>query len=112
MLFEQTKLFINGKFEESSSKFATNNPYDHSTLAMIHQAEPEHVRMAIQAARRAFDAWRIIPSSEKAKFLHKLADEIEKNSEKIAVSLIFGLKIFNFFFDDRKWTLWRTVFRM
>src|SRR6218665_1808726 len=87
MIFVHTKLFINNEFIESSTKFETNNPFTQSPLTTIHRAEKEHVESAIKSAKEAFNGWKQVASSMRSKFLHKLADEIDNNSETIAVSI-------------------------
>jgi betaine-aldehyde dehydrogenase len=68
---------------ETSSRLAPG----HGTLVGQYQsATVADAKLAILSARKAFDhgPWPRMKAAERAKFLHRVADLIEQNREKIA----------------------------
>ncbi|MBR0911567.1 aldehyde dehydrogenase family protein [Bradyrhizobium japonicum] len=51
-------------------------------LAEIARCGPQEVEAAVLAAERAFPAWSALPPEERASYLHKLADAIERNATR------------------------------
>lgn len=82
----QNKLFIAGKFQASAdgATLPVINPFDGSTLTEISEAKPVDVDAAVEAARKAFPAWRALPAAARGVLLGKLADAIEKNADEFA----------------------------
>jgi aldehyde dehydrogenase (NAD+)/betaine-aldehyde dehydrogenase len=82
----QTKLFIGGKFVEAAdgASFATLNPHDGSTLAMVSEAKAADVDRAVKAAARAFPAWSRLAAADRGRLLLKLADKIEEKADELA----------------------------
>jgi acyl-CoA reductase-like NAD-dependent aldehyde dehydrogenase len=62
------------------------DPSNGETLAMIAQADIEDTRLAIQAARAAFDDgyWPNMAPGERSRLLHALVDAIEARQDEIA----------------------------
>jgi 5-carboxymethyl-2-hydroxymuconic-semialdehyde dehydrogenase len=91
--------FIDGKFVESVSKkvFVNINPFNNEPINEVAEGFAEDIDLAVQAARRAFDTgpWRKLPVTERMKYLIRIAELIEKNSEEISFleSLDTGLPI-------------------
>ena len=82
----QTKLFINNEFVDalSGKTFPTVNPATEEVICQVQEAGPEDVDKAVAAATAAFELgspWRSMAASERGKFMMKLADLMEKNSE-------------------------------
>ncbi|TKG99834.1 aldehyde dehydrogenase family protein, partial [Peribacillus simplex] len=75
------KKFINGEWMDSLSKQKTNvvNPANGKIIAEAPSGNAEDARMAIDAARTAFDSgiWSDLPASERASYLFKIAEKIE-----------------------------------
>lgn len=82
----QNKLFIGGKFQPSADggTLPVINPFDGSTLTEVAEAKPADIDAAVEAARKAFPAWRAMPAAARGALLGKLADAIEKNAEELA----------------------------
>ena len=82
----QDKLFIGGKFVEAvdGARFATLNPHDGSTLAMVSEAKAEDVDWAVKAAAKAFPAWSRMAAADRGRLLLKLADKIEEKTDELA----------------------------
>ncbi len=81
-------LFINGEFVEpkSGKRFATINPATEEPLAEIAEAGTEDVGLAVDAARDAYQSrWRDLPGSERAKYLYRIARQLQERAREFAV---------------------------
>jgi aldehyde dehydrogenase (NAD+) len=81
-------LFVGGEFIEPKSGkwFETIDPATEETLAEVAEAGPEDVDLAVTAAHRAHeDTWRELPGSERAKFLYRIARELQERAREFAV---------------------------
>jgi succinate-semialdehyde dehydrogenase/glutarate-semialdehyde dehydrogenase len=80
------KLFIAGQWVESDSKdtLEVRSPSTGKLLAKIPHASAKDVDRAVQAARKAWDAWRLTPPFERAAACHRIADRILARKEQIA----------------------------
>uniref|UniRef100_A0A8C4RRD3 Aldehyde dehydrogenase 1 family member A1 n=1 Tax=Erpetoichthys calabaricus TaxID=27687 RepID=A0A8C4RRD3_ERPCA len=77
-------LFINNEWCDSScgKKIPVYNPATGEKLCEVEEADKEDVDKAVKAARKAFELgspWRRIDASERGRFLHKLADLVERD---------------------------------
>ena len=75
----ETRLFIGGEFFDSaeSGRIPVQNPHDISLLAEVAEARAADIDRAVEAARKAFPAWKRTPAAERGRLLYKLADAIE-----------------------------------
>lgn len=76
----EAKHFINGEFVAGSggSWFDNINPVDGSSNGIIHRASQGDVAAAVNAARAALDGeWGAMPTLERLKLLHAVADGID-----------------------------------
>ena len=81
-------LFIGGEFVEpkSGTWFETINPATEETLAEVADAGPEDVDLAVRTARKAYkDRWRKLPGSERAKYLYRIARQLQERAREFAV---------------------------
>ena len=81
-------LFIGGEFVDpkSGSWFETINPATEGTLAEVADAGPEDVDLAVRTARKASkDRWRKLPGSERAKYLYRIARQLQERAREFAV---------------------------
>jgi aldehyde dehydrogenase (NAD+) len=81
-------LFINGEFVEPTSgkRFTTINPATEEPLAEIAEAGAEDVELAVDAARDAYRSrWRDLPGSERAKYLYRIARQLQERAREFAV---------------------------
>lgn len=87
---EMTELFIEGRWQESSSPdvLAILNPATEEVIGRAAVAGPADVDAAVAAARRAFPAWSARPVSERAEHLSRFADEIDKFGPQLADLLL------------------------
>ena len=81
-------LYINGQWRAPLAEQyrCTSDPSTGEELAMIAQADIEDTRLAIQAARAAFDDgfWPNMQPGERSRLLHQLVDAIEARQDEIA----------------------------
>ncbi|MFM1654540.1 aldehyde dehydrogenase family protein [Brevibacillus sp. B_LB10_24] len=78
VLKDYYQLFINGKYEDSSSGefFETHNPATGEVLARVAKAAKADVDKAVAAAREAFEngKWSKFTAARRARVLNKIAD--------------------------------------
>ncbi|RKK99226.1 hypothetical protein BFJ71_g6228 [Fusarium oxysporum] len=77
----ENRLFINGEFVPSKSRktFSVVNPTTEEVSAQVFEAGPEDVNDAVAALAAAFPPWSKLGALERAKYLFKLADALEKH---------------------------------
>ena len=81
-------LFVNGEFVEPKSGkwFTTINPATEEPLAEVAEAGPEDVGLAVDSARDAYEQrWRALPGSERAKYLYRIARQLQERAREFAV---------------------------
>lgn len=79
------KHFINGQYVAGRSEdtFELVSPVDGETYALSPNADAEEVEQAYSAAEAAFSIWRKSTPAQRQKALLQLADEIERNVERL-----------------------------
>ncbi len=84
---DRAGLFIDGRFVEPKSGrwFATINPATEEPLAEVAEADDEDVAIAVDAAREAAPAWAALSGAERAKYLFRIARELQERSREFAV---------------------------
>jgi acyl-CoA reductase-like NAD-dependent aldehyde dehydrogenase len=86
-MVENYQMYIDGQWCEASSggRFPAINPFSQEEWASIPQATTEDVERAVTSARKAFNTrWRLTSGLERATLMHRLADLIEKNAQRLA----------------------------
>jgi len=83
-LQEPLRLYIDGAFVETEASLASINPATGQTLAMAPLATEREVDAAVEAAARAFETWRSVPPTRRARLLWSLADLLEANKDEFA----------------------------
>ncbi|HEX7064567.1 MAG TPA: betaine-aldehyde dehydrogenase [Bacillales bacterium] len=82
------KMYINGEWVEAKSGQTREiiNPYNQETIAAAAEGVEEDARLAIAAARKAFDRseWRDTPASERGRLVLKVGEFIERDREELA----------------------------
>ncbi|MDF2039239.1 aldehyde dehydrogenase family protein [Cytobacillus oceanisediminis] len=82
------KMFINGEWMDSlnGQKSHIINPANGTIIAEAPSGNEEDAKMAIDAARRAFDSgiWSELSAFERASYLYKIADKIEENASELS----------------------------
>ncbi len=78
--------FIGGQRVTSPETFETRCPFDWSRkLADIARGDAQTAAHAAEAASAAFPGWAALTAAERGAYLHRLADLIEANVEKLAM---------------------------
>lgn len=79
--------YIKGEWTLGSKgeTFENSTPIDNSVIGRVVQGSHADVDAACQAAKGAFSAWAAMPGTERKVILHRLADEIEKRADEIAL---------------------------
>ena len=78
--------FIGGERVSSPETFETRCPFDWDRkLADMARGDAQTAAHAAQAASAAFPAWAALTAAERGAYLHRLADLIEANVEKLAM---------------------------
>ncbi|MGW3513245.1 aldehyde dehydrogenase family protein [Streptomyces sp. NPDC000994] len=80
-------LFVDGEFTEAADGkvFKTVSPSTEEVLSEVAQAGEADVDRAVKAARKAFTKWSVLPGSERAKYLFRIARIIQERSRELAV---------------------------
>jgi aldehyde dehydrogenase (NAD+) len=76
--------YINGKWVKGKNTFQTINPANEELVADIAQAELSDVDDAVDAAKRAFNSWRLTPAPIRGEMLFKVGDILKWKKEKLA----------------------------
>lgn len=63
------------------------NPATRAHLARVPRGTARDVDLAVQAAARAFPAWRAVAPRDRGKLLQRIADSVEAESEAIALTI-------------------------
>jgi len=81
------KMTIGGQFSDSVSRkrFANHNPADQEHLADVPFAESADVERAIDAAKKAFPAWKKLHADERAKMMKSLAEAVRQRAEDLGM---------------------------
>ena len=78
--------FIGGQRVTSPETFETRCPFDWSRkLADVARGDAQTAARAAEAASAAFPGWAALTAAERGAYLHRLADLIEANVEKLAM---------------------------
>jgi aldehyde dehydrogenase (NAD+) len=81
-------LFVDGDFVAplSGEHFATVNPATEETLASVAEAGKADVDRAVASARNAYErTWGLMPGTERAKYLYRIARAIQERAREFAV---------------------------
>ncbi|WJP97959.1 NAD-dependent succinate-semialdehyde dehydrogenase [Macrococcus bovicus] len=81
-----TQLFIDGQWVEGDSQETKEviNPATGEVIAKVAQAGEAETKRAIEAAEKAFPAWRDMELKDRVELLNKVADLLEENADYIA----------------------------
>jgi len=80
-----TEHFIGGRRVGSRERFEVISPIGGDVIAEVAAGGPDEVDQAVRAARSAFPAWAALGTSGRAEILHRLADLIDANVERLAI---------------------------
>jgi len=80
----RTQCYIDGEWTGNGKTFAVTNPATGAQLATVPRLGAEETRRAIDAAERAWPAWRAKTAKERATILRKWHDLMMANQEDLA----------------------------
>jgi aldehyde dehydrogenase (NAD+) len=87
-LRESYGLFIDGNFTagQDGHAFKTISPATEEVLAEVTEAGPADVDRAVAAARKAYErTWSVMPGTERAKYLFRIARIVQERARELAV---------------------------
>jgi 5-carboxymethyl-2-hydroxymuconic-semialdehyde dehydrogenase len=79
-----TRHWIGGKRVDSRERFQSISPIDEAVIAEVASADAAIADQAVAAAQAAFRIWSKTSAEERARLLHKIADGVEANIERLA----------------------------
>jgi succinate-semialdehyde dehydrogenase/glutarate-semialdehyde dehydrogenase len=85
-LFRQ-QAYVNGLWinSDTGETFPVVNPADGSTLGTVPKMGAAETRRAIEAAEKAYPAWRATPAKERAQILRRFFDLMMANQDDLAI---------------------------
>ncbi|GAX89824.1 aldehyde dehydrogenase family protein [Effusibacillus lacus] len=84
------KNFINGEWVDASSKevYQVYNPANtDETVGEFPLSTEEDVEKAVQAAHKAFEEWRKVPASERAEYIYRFIELLDRNKGLLGEAL-------------------------
>lgn len=81
---KETKLWINGKWEDTEEVYELTSPYTGETIAKVAKATPSDVERAIEGAHQAYQTFKKTTAYERAEILYKVVDLIRKRRQEFA----------------------------
>ena len=79
-----TEHFIGGERVASDATFVDLSPIDAQPLAEVSRGGEREAELAVAAAKAAFPAWAALGARGRADHLHRLADLIDANVDRLA----------------------------
>ncbi|MCS7085553.1 MAG: aldehyde dehydrogenase [Bacteroidia bacterium] len=81
---ERLTNYIGGRNVATENYLENVEPATGQVYCLVPDSGLKETRAAVDAAVRAFESWSTTPAQERARWLHRMADEIEKNFEAFA----------------------------
>ncbi|MEL6403435.1 MAG: aldehyde dehydrogenase family protein [Chloroflexota bacterium] len=83
---EVVKNYIGGAWIESTSgvTFDTINPATEEVIAQVSQANADDVNKAVEAAKAAYDKWRLTPAPRRGEILFRVAEILKGRKQDLA----------------------------
>lgn len=83
----------NGKWiiKDKTKLIEIKSPIDKRTLGFVEAMDKENVDEAIKIAKIAQRKWREVPTNQKARLLHNVADLLEERIEEIADVMVLEI---------------------
>ena len=80
----KTECLINGDWIDTDRTFTVSDPATDEHITEVADGREAEASRAIDAASRAFPAWRATPAAERASVLRRLAELIERDVDRLA----------------------------
>ena len=68
---------------QNGTKYASLNPANEEIVGEISQAEVSDVEAAVEAASRAFNAWRLTPAPRRGEILYRVGQLLQERKEQL-----------------------------
>lgn len=81
---KETKLWINGQWEEAQNSYTLTAPYSGEVIAEVAKASVKDVERAIEGAHEAFLSFRKTTAYERAEILYKVVEIMRERKEQLA----------------------------
>src|SRR5687768_12249818 len=83
---ELVRHLINGEWVESKGgkTFKTTNPATGEVMAELSEGTADDVGRAVDAARKAFDSWRLVPAPRRGEILFRAGQLLIERKEEMA----------------------------
>jgi aldehyde dehydrogenase (NAD+) len=84
---EVFKNYIDGAWVEAKSgkTFENRNPANrHDLIGLFPASSPEDVNGAVQAAKKAFARWRLVPAPKRGEIFYRVGELLRRHKEEIA----------------------------
>ncbi|MFM2184257.1 MAG: hypothetical protein RJB61_2551, partial [Actinomycetota bacterium] len=80
----RNQLFIDGEFVDAldGATVEVLNPHDCSIITPVAEGRQADIDRAVEAASRAFPAWKKMMAAERGRLLLRLADALEAKAEE------------------------------
>ncbi|WP_026973404.1 aldehyde dehydrogenase family protein [Aliagarivorans marinus] len=82
-----SRMYIDGRSVESSSKFDVINPATDEKVAVISIADRAIANEALNAAKAAERSWSTLPVDERVEWMHKLRGAFIENEERLRMAV-------------------------
>lgn len=76
-------VFFGGACDHEVAKEVAISPYDGRTLGTVAEGDWPHCEAALDAAHRAFDAWKRTPRHERQALLRRVASKVRERSDEL-----------------------------
>ena len=74
---------VNGEWVHSAKEITIYSPINNEELGTVPAMSQEEVDIAMETAKKALEGWRNLSAVERAKYLYKAADILERDKDKI-----------------------------
>ncbi|PYF07971.1 aldehyde dehydrogenase family protein [Ureibacillus chungkukjangi] len=81
---KETKLWINGNWEDAKKSYSLTAPYSGEVIARVAKASTEDVERAIEGAHQAFQSFKTTTAYERAEILYKVVEIMRNRKEEFA----------------------------
>ncbi|QJR82554.1 CoA-acylating methylmalonate-semialdehyde dehydrogenase [Alteromonas pelagimontana] len=105
---QKVPLMINGELVQSatSSYIDVTNPADNSVIAKAPCATVNEIQQAIKSATQAFESWKNVPVTERARLMMRYQALLKEHHDELATILASET---GKTFDDAKGDVWRGI---
>ncbi len=81
---KETKLWINGQWQDAKESYELKSPYSGEVIAQVAKASIQDVERAIDGAQQAFLSFKKTTAYERAEILYKVVDLMRQRKEEFA----------------------------